>query len=109
MDIAFIAFTEKGLGLARRLSQGLEQRGHNTSVTCGFGPNKENHDEWERRQFSSADALVFIGATGIAVRSIAPLLKGKGVDPAVVVLDAAKTAFPCFQGIWAARTSSRMF
>lgn len=87
MDIAFIAFTEKGLGLARRLSQGLEQRGHNTSVTCGFGPNKENHDEWARRQFSSADALVFIGATGIAVRSIAPLLKGKGVDPAVVVLD----------------------
>lgn len=35
------------------------------------------------------DALVFIMASGIVVRTIAPLLKNKKTDPAVVVLDDA--------------------
>ena len=87
MEIAFIAFTEKGLALAQRLAQGLEQQGHRTSVTCGFGSHKVHHDRWAQQQFEKAGALVFIGATGIAVRTIAPLLRGKGSDPAVIVLD----------------------
>lgn len=39
------------------------------------------------KAFKSAGALVFISAVGIAVRCVAPLLKGKHVDPAVVVVD----------------------
>ncbi|MHB1418428.1 MAG: cobalt-precorrin 5A hydrolase [Bacillota bacterium] len=39
--------------------------------------------------FKKYRALVFISAAGIAVRIIAPLLKGKMVDPAVVVMDEA--------------------
>lgn len=38
------------------------------------------------------DAFIFIGACGIAVRSIAPFLKNKWEDPAVLVLD-EKTSF----------------
>ena len=87
MDIAFIAFTEKGLTLAKHLAQGLEQRGQNTSVTYGFGPKKVSHTKWAREKFEVADALVFIGATGIAVRTIAPLIQNKKDDPAVIVLD----------------------
>lgn len=87
MGIAFIAFTENGLALARSLAGQLEQRGLTTSVACGFGENKENHNDWARREFDSADALVFIGATGIAVRSVAPLLRSKATDPAVIVID----------------------
>lgn len=34
-----------------------------------------------------SDAIVFIGACGIAVRSIAPFVKSKKMDPAVVVVD----------------------
>jgi len=37
--------------------------------------------------FSSMDALVFVGACGIAVREIAPYVKSKKTDPAVLCID----------------------
>lgn len=37
--------------------------------------------------FSKSDAICFFSATGIAVRSIAPYIKNKTVDPAVIVID----------------------
>ena len=37
--------------------------------------------------FGASDALIFIGAVGIAVREIAPFVKSKTTDPAVVVMD----------------------
>ncbi len=40
-----------------------------------------------KEAFLSSTSLVFIGASGIAVRSIAQLLKGKALDPAVIVID----------------------
>lgn len=39
--------------------------------------------------YCQEDGHVFIGACGIAVRTVAPLLKHKSMDPAVVVLDTA--------------------
>lgn len=40
-------------------------------------------EEW----FDRVDAIVFFSAAGIAVRSIAPCLKHKSSDPAIVVMD----------------------
>ena len=55
--------------------------------------------EWTEKQFSESDGLVFIGATGIAVRAIAPCLKDKFQDPAVVVMDEkAKFVIPLLSG-----------
>ena len=45
--------------------------------------------EWAKEYFYKADALLFIGAIGIAVRAIAPLVKDKTTDPAVIVMDEA--------------------
>lgn len=43
--------------------------------------------EQTRSVFPLYSCHIFIAAAGIAVRAIAPLLKGKAVDPAVLVLD----------------------
>ena len=44
-------------------------------------------NDWAREMFASMDALIFIGATGIAVRAIAPLVQDKFYDPAVLAMD----------------------
>lgn len=43
--------------------------------------------EWTGRSFEECDAIVFIGAIGIAVRYIAPHVRSKTTDPAVVGMD----------------------
>lgn len=43
--------------------------------------------QWTCNAFEKADGLLFVGACGIAVRAIAPFLRGKDRDPAVVVVD----------------------
>lgn len=43
--------------------------------------------EWTGRMFQEKEAIVFIGACGIAVRSIAPYVKSKKTDPAVLCMD----------------------
>ena len=55
--------------------------------------------EWARAHFGTADALLFIGACGIAVRTVAPLLRDKTTDPAVLVMDeAGRHVIPILSG-----------
>ena len=50
-------------------------------------------------EFSRRDALIFVGACGIAVREIAPYVRDKKTDPAVLVLDErAKHVIPLLSG-----------
>ena len=77
---AIIAFTDRGRALADTLQRRL---GGSVSVAAeGFSLRA-----WTAEQFSQRTALIFIGAAGIAVRAIAPLLRGKADDPAVLCLD----------------------
>ena len=81
MTCAYLAFTSKGLALARKLA--AAQPG----AVARCGENGVTLANWTAAQFAQSDALVFVGAVGIAVRAIAPHCRSKATDPAVVVLD----------------------
>ena len=93
MSRAYLAFTEKGMALAHRLARALP----GSVSRCGAGGVRLA--EWTSTQFAQADALIFVGAAGIAVRAIAPHCKSKATDPAVVVLDeCGRFAVPLLSG-----------
>lgn len=93
MTRAYLAFTEKGLALAELLAETYPG-----SVTrCGR--SGVPLADWTARQFAQSQALIFVGAVGIAVRAIAPYCKSKVSDPAVVVLDeCGQFAVPILSG-----------
>lgn len=83
MKLELIAFTQRGNSLAQHLAQSLSNHGHQAACTR----DGLKAEEWAARAFSRSEGLIFVGATGIAVRSIAPHLRHKSTDPAVVVVD----------------------
>lgn len=91
MELHLIAFTERGFQLAQKLGKTFG----GTAVRCGAGVKLK---DWAGQHFG-ADALVFVGAAGIAVRAIAPYIKSKTSDPAVVVVDEnGRWAIPILSG-----------
>ena len=91
MKLAVISFTERGSRLNRSVSELLRREGIDVESTAlakyaestGLPPLSGSLHDWTGRMFESRDALLFIGATGIAVRSIAPFVADKRKDPAV--------------------------
>lgn len=93
MTCAYIAFTEIGMKLAETLAFS-----HPGSVSRG-GKSGVKLSDWTAENFQKSDALIFIGAVGIAVRAIAPHCKSKATDPAVIVLDErGRFAIPILSG-----------
>ena len=93
MTCAYLAFTAKGLALARQLAAVCP----GTVDRCGV--DGVSLADWTAAQFAQKDALVFVGAVGIAVRAIAPHCRSKASDPAVVVLDeCGRFAIPLLSG-----------
>lgn len=83
MKVSIIAFTDNGMEIAYKLSNSLSEANDVDFTRCGKGALSN----WTEEHFSTNDALIFIGAIGIALRAIAPYIKTKTKDPAVVVVD----------------------
>ncbi len=105
--VALTAFTRRGAGLALRLAQALSEDGCRCDTAFGqkladaleFPHAYGSLGAWAGEQFAKADALVFVGASGIAVRAIAPFVRDKFTDPAVVSIDEmGRFAVPLLSG-----------
>ena len=85
------AFTQSGIRIAEQLRDGFSALGWDCQIYSGKKGSKFSSglslSEWTKNAFRQAQAICFVGASGIAVRSIAPFLKGKDTDPAVLVAD----------------------
>lgn len=96
MHVAVIAITRAGARLGSRLRAGMAgfelHVSNRYSGQAGKGSSCFEPSELKtliKSLWSEYDGFVFIMATGIVVRMIAPLLESKESDPAVVVMDDA--------------------
>ncbi len=78
-DTAIIAITENGKKLAFNLKKIFPR----STVFC----SGNNLNFIFKEVFSNFKNVIAIMATGIVIRKIAPLIKSKSIDPAVVVMD----------------------
>ena len=92
MKIALFAYSRQGCRTARAIISLFPQddiRAHTMErfEEKGFLPIRRPATPFYGELFTWADALVFIGSCGIAVREIAPHVRDKRTDPAVVCID----------------------
>ncbi len=88
--INIFSYSDKGCELAVKISQLLEDANCYASEK-----NAEKHglipyqtlSQATKDFFYKSDALIYVGAVGIAVRAIAPYIVSKESDPAVIVID----------------------
>ena len=93
MQVRIISFTDKGYALGKTIASAITEhqaetvpRGTPLSTVCAAA-------------FENREALCFIGAMGIAVRSVAPYLQDKLTDPPVIVADeAGRYVIPVLSG-----------
>lgn len=76
--IALTAFTPQGRELAERLAAAMGGRIRGAEQPLAV---------WTREAFCACEALIFVGAAGIAVRAVAPYVRSKTGDPAVLCVD----------------------
>ena len=92
MRINAVAFSTNGCRTAIRLKAAFPDEDlrifcKTKSDTLGVEQIEGSTGEWTGRSFKECDAIVYVGAIGIAVRYIAPYVKSKTKDPAIVCMD----------------------
>lgn len=82
---AVYAFSKQGLAKAKEIMQGLPCTLYSVYEDKTAKPLEHGKiQELLQTTWTEFDAHIFIGAAGIAVRSIAPYLNNKTIDPAVI-------------------------
>ncbi|MBR6091060.1 MAG: cobalt-precorrin 5A hydrolase [Anaerolineaceae bacterium] len=92
MNISVFAYTRQGMKTAQKIVSGLPE--HEIHLFAAkriadepFAPVPSPSGSFYMERFDSSDALLFVSACGIAVRMIAPFIRSKQTDPAVVCID----------------------
>ena len=92
--IVMMACTERGFEAMGRAAEALAEKLPQAEILqtghCAYVPGFEEGpklSEITQRWFEEADALVYFAASGIAVRCIAPYVRDKFRDPAVLSVD----------------------
>ena len=107
MKVALICFTINGYVLGEKIEELFKENKDEVSFftksryleNAGKIPVMGFLHDWAGDMFETKDAIVFIGAAGICVRAIAPFLKSKRHDPAVVIIDElGKYCIPILSG-----------
>lgn len=107
MKLAIISFTENGIKLSQTVAKRLSGRKVTIYTKCSrytaedlkVQRVKESLQVWTAQRMAEGDALLFIGACGIAVRAIAPNLTDKLHDvPALVMDEEGRYVIPILSG-----------
>lgn len=101
MKAVIVSFTKEGACLGKRVQTILEALSYevNHREPAGRDESRLSLSDWTEEAFRSAGVLVFIGACGIAVRTVAPFLQDKYTDPPVLVMDdSGKFCIPLVSG-----------
>ena len=95
MKLSIISFTQNGRVLSIKIAKlldGMEYTLYTKYKACCQEEQTvrfvtQSIGEWAKEQFEEKNALLFIGACGIAVRAIAPHITDKLHDSPVLVMD----------------------
>lgn len=92
MKIAIFAYSRRGCSTARKVMSYFPEADFKAYTMErfaeeGFYPICHPAKPFYGKLFNRADALIFIGSCGIAVREISPHVRDKRTDPAVVCID----------------------
>ena len=108
MKKAAICFTKDGKALIERLNEELTKAGLEKAKAYISMQGIESDDDfesvtdlkdWTGRQFEDHNALIFVGAMGIAIRAISSFVKDKLSDsPVIVIDDLARFVIPVIGG-----------
>ena len=98
LKVSLIAFSDKGEQLSQTIADWLKSE-HNIEITDVYRCEEGGLNAWSAKHFRQDDALIYVGACGIATRAIAPYINHKTVDPAVIVVDElGKNVIPLLSG-----------